>query len=78
MAGVTGAVIVGVQPGSVAEHYSLMPGDVIERVGTKAIKSAQDVTDAMKGVKWGQSRQMKIVRYGNGTVVSRDMPFQFR
>jgi serine protease Do len=77
-AGVTGALVTSVQPGSVAERYSIMPGDIIERIGSKPIKSSQDVTEAMKGVKWGQNRQMKIVRYSSDGVVSRDMPFQFR
>jgi serine protease Do len=73
-----GAVVTAVEPGSVADRASVAPGDVLQGVGDKAIRSAKDVTEAMKGVSWGQSRQVKVTRFTSRGAYRREFPVAFR
>jgi len=72
-----GAVVGDVAPGSVAESIGIQPGDVIQTLGDKEINSAQDLTDAMAGVKHGDSRKIRFSRYGNGSLqtTAKDVTF---
>ncbi len=76
-ANVKGAVVAEVTQGSVAEAAGIHPGDVILSFAGKDITSAQDLTEAMSGVKPGQSRRIKFSRFGEGShsTVERDVAF---
>jgi S1-C subfamily serine protease len=75
---VKGAVVTSVSPNSVAEGIGMRPGDVIERIGLVKVQNAADITKAMDSVKWGDTRQMRISRYGDGSQTSLDVPVNFR
>jgi serine protease Do len=72
-----GAVVGEVTSGSVAESLGIRPGDVIQSLGGKQINTAQDLTDAMAGVKHGDSRRIRFVRYGEGSVATSEMDVTF-
>jgi serine protease Do len=75
---VQGAVVTSVVPKSVAARNSFQVGDVIQRIGNKTVTSAADVSYAMAGVRWGQTKQMKVTHFEKNLTASRDMPVQFR
>ncbi len=77
-AGVDGAVVTSVQPGSVAERIGLSAGCVIQQIGAAKIHSAQDVTDAMKDVNWGDSKMLNFVKYDNGSVIRSSSTVTFK
>lgn len=77
-ANVKGAVITSVEPDSVAAGLDLRPGDVIQRIGLTTVNSASDLIKAMESVKWGDTRQIKVTRFGPGTQTSLDVPVTFR
>lgn len=72
-----GAVVADVTPGSLAESLGLQAGDVIQSLGSKQISSAQDLTDAMSGVKHGDTKKIRFSRYGNGSVMMNEMDVTF-
>ena len=57
-AGVSGAVVTSVAPGSVADKLGIQPGYVIQEFAGKPIHNAQDLVQAMQNVNWGDSRQI--------------------
>ncbi len=68
---IKGAVVVTVQPGSVADRVlALQPGDVILKFGNIRVESADQVSEAMKGVKNGDKR---TISYGRYTTESRSL-----
>lgn len=75
---VKGALVTSVSPDSVAEAIGVRPGDVIQRIGLTTVTNAADITKAMEAVKWGDTRQMRISRYGQGSQTSLDVPVTFR
>lgn len=77
-ANVKGAVVTAVEPGSVAEKVGLKPGDVLTMLGDKQIHSAADVAEAMKSIKWGDSRRISYSRFGKDSALqsSRDVTFR--
>lgn len=76
--GVNGAVVGTVEPGSVAESNGLQPGDVVTSFGTKSIKSAKDLTDAISSLKWGDSGRIKFSRYTDGGVITQERDIVFK
>jgi serine protease Do len=64
--GVQGAVVVGVQPGSVANSIGLQAGDVVQSFNGKTIATARDLTDAIKSIKWGDVAHISYVHYTTG------------
>lgn len=75
--GASGAVVASVMPGSVAEKLGMKPGDVIQVIGDKQIKSAQDVKDAMAGVQVGDTKKVSFVRFGENTTFKADRDVTF-
>ncbi len=75
---VTGAVVGSVEPDSVGDHIGLRPGDVIESFDGKPVTSAKALVDAMKGVKWGETRQLKFGRFGQGETMQSTTAVTFR
>lgn len=78
VAKVSGAVVVSVEPGSVAERIGIAPGDVIEKLGDTAITSAADVANAMSEVGWGQRRSIRVGRYQGSSTMVRTLDVTFR
>jgi serine protease Do len=72
-----GALVVGVQPGTVAQTAGLEPGDVIQSFNGKTIVKAQDLTDAIKALKWGDKVHIVFSRYGDGSVVRTEKDINF-
>jgi S1-C subfamily serine protease len=72
-----GAVVAEVAPGSVADSLGIQPGDVIQSLGSKQINTAQDLTDAMAGIKHGDVRKIRFTQYGNGSVMMKEMDVTF-
>ena len=77
-ANVDGAVIMSVEPGSVAEKIGLKQGDVVLEFNGKPVKSKNDLGTAMESVKWGDSRRIKSGRYSDGSTFVQDRTFTFR
>lgn len=77
-AAATGAVVASVTPGSVADKIGMKPGDVIQSLGGKDLKNAQDVTDAMTSVRWGDTKRMVFIRFGDNTTIKRDSDVKFK
>lgn len=73
-----GVLVTAVEPGSVAEKLGLKTGDVISKVGDKKIERPQDLVDAMRGVKWGDSRSITIARFGEGSQMRRTQDVRFK
>jgi serine protease Do len=64
-ADVNGALIVAVEPDSVAADKGLEPGDVITRVNQKPVTSASAAVAALKAAKKDKSHAMLLVRRGD-------------
>jgi serine protease Do len=77
-ANATGAVVMAVLPGSVAERLGLKPGDVLQKVGDREITNAEDVKKAMEGVQWGDMRRISSVRFGPDTSIKQERDVQFK
>ncbi len=74
---INGAVVAGVQPGSVAARVGLQAGDVIQSMNGKKIASAQDLSDAMKGVSWGSTAHLLYSRFSNGSTARYELDVKF-
>lgn len=77
-ANVEGAVVMSVEPDSVAANAGLKQGDVILKLGDKTIKSQSDLADAMGNVKWGDAVTLKSGRYGDGSTFVQERTVRFR
>lgn len=77
-ADVQGAVITQVDPGSVAESNGLKVGDVVLQLGDKKIASQADLREAMSGVKWGDAKNLKTARYGEGSTFVQERTIRFK
>ncbi len=73
-----GAVVVAVMPDSVADHAKIAPGDLITRIGTKEIASADDIKSAMKGVNWGDRVHIKFSRFGANSAYNQEQDLTFK
>ena len=62
-----GAVVARVQPGSPADNAGLSPGDVIQSVNRKPVKSAADVKEALSKIPNGEDAMVLIWRQGGST-----------
>jgi type II secretory pathway component PulC len=59
-----------VAPGSFADASGVRPGDVLVRVNQTAIRSAEDVSTALRQVRRGDMLRVDVRRYENGSVQS--------
>ncbi|MCA1946907.1 MAG: trypsin-like peptidase domain-containing protein [Armatimonadetes bacterium] len=75
---VQGAVVTDVKPGSVAARIGIKPGSVIQSFDGKPIRNAEDLAQAMKGVKWGDTKQIRFSRYSRSGVTMMELPAVFR
>jgi serine protease Do len=76
-ASIHGAIVMNVAEGYPAARLGLQAGDVIQQLGGKIVDSAQALTQAMSGRKWGESCSIKFSRFTNNTSVTQELPFTF-
>lgn len=77
-ADVKGVVVLSVNKGSIAEAQNLKAGDVIQTLGGKDITTPEQLVDAMKEVKWGDSRSIKYSRFAKGMNMTSQTDILFR
>lgn len=77
-ANVEGVLVIAVEPGSVAAKLGIEPGTVISKLGTKSIRSPQDVTETMKGLKWGDRTQISFAKYSEKSQLQQSTDVVFR
>jgi serine protease Do len=75
---VTGVVVTSVEPNSVAEKFGLLPGDVVESIGNKAVGTVSSLTEAVSNYKKGETVKIKISRYSSeNTSISVEKSIKF-
>lgn len=74
---VEGAIVEIVDSGSVAEKAGLKPGDVIRSLGDRPIRNPQDLVDAMKSVKVGDTKSISFNRYAKGSMMNMTFDVTF-
>ncbi|MCX6361864.1 MAG: PDZ domain-containing protein [Armatimonadetes bacterium] len=72
--GVTGLVVLEVQPGGPADEAGIQVGDVIVKAGGRELKADADLKAALSGAKKGDSVAMVIARDKSRTLVSVTLP----
>jgi serine protease Do len=77
-ANVTGAVVGSVEKGSSADIIGIEPGMVIQELNGKTIRSAADIKEAMKNVKWGDTVHIKYGRYAKGATMQSEQDVKIR
>ncbi len=77
-AGVTGAVVTSVAPGSVADRLGIQPGFVIQEFGGKTIASAQDLVQAMQSVNWGDTRKITFGKFSSNAKALQTVTVTFK
>jgi serine protease Do len=75
--GTKGAVVNSVTPGSVASEAGLHLGDVIVEFDGKSIASAEDIANAVRSVKRGETKKIKFLRFESGAKVELEREAQF-
>jgi serine protease Do len=65
-----GAVIAAVVGGSPADQAGLQPGDVIQGVDSKPVRTTGDVTSIMHGIAPGKTAALDVWRNGTRQLVS--------
>lgn len=76
--GSKGAVVMSVEPKSVAERIGIKVGDVIQKVGDKDVKTADELRSSMANVQWGDVKRVDYVRWTDRGFerVSSDVEFK--
>jgi S1-C subfamily serine protease len=65
-----GVLLSGVRAGSPAEKAGLMAGDILVRIGSKAIADLQAMTDVLRSHKAGDVVEIEYLRGGTRKTVS--------
>jgi len=73
-----GAVVMTVEPGSIAARLNLRTGDVIEAVGDQKIRSADDLVKAVQSLNSGDKRSVSYARYSGNAVTRATIDVVFR
>ncbi|HET9530692.1 MAG TPA: trypsin-like peptidase domain-containing protein, partial [Blastocatellia bacterium] len=60
----TGVLVLAVQPGSPASEADIRHGDIIHQVGSKEIKSVEELAEALKEIKQGDKVAVQVERRG--------------
>lgn len=77
-ADVAGAVVTGIEPGSVASKIGLQVGDVIKQVGDKQVRTGADLVKAMESVKWGDSKTVAWAHFGKNSTFEQSRTVLFK
>ena len=59
-----GAIVSGVYPGSAAEHAGLQPGDILMKVGEKAVNDARSAMNITASLAPGSHVDLAVIRQG--------------
>lgn len=73
-----GAVVNSIAPNSVAARNGLQVGDVVTEIDGQKVSDAASLADAMKKVKWGETKKVKITRFDKGSRLDLDREVTFR
>jgi serine protease Do len=60
----SGALVLAIQPGSPASEAGLRHGDIIHQIGANEVKTTEDLTEALKGLRPGEEIAVQIERRG--------------
>jgi S1-C subfamily serine protease len=74
---VSGIIVRSVAEGSPAAKIGIKEGDVILSIDGNPVRTPEDVTNALKDVKWGDTRQIKYARYGKYGRALSDVSVKF-
>lgn len=69
-----GALIVQIEPGSVAESAGLAQGDLIKQVNRTEIRTASELADRLSSLKSGETAALLVRRGPNTLFVALEMP----
>lgn len=75
--GLSGVVVVSVEPKSVAALLGLKTGDVITQLGNKKINSGADLVKAVQSFKVGDSTMITFNRFSQGNSMQMSQTLQF-
>jgi serine protease Do len=73
-----GVLVRSVEPGSVAERLGIQKGHLIQQIGDKKIRTPQDLTDAMKNLKWGDKTRISFGKYSSKMQFNQTTEVEFR
>jgi serine protease DegS len=59
-----GAIVAGVYPGSAADNAGLLPGDIVLRVGDKAVENARTAMNITAAMTPGTQVELAVIRHG--------------
>ncbi len=74
----SGAVIMGVEPGSIAENLGLREGDVVTKFDGKTVSTGVTLSDLIKSVKWGDQKSISFTRFGKNSRSTMTLDAIFR
>lgn len=77
-ANINGVIIIAITPNSVAAGQNLKVGDVIQSLDGKDVTTPEALVDAMKEVKWGDSKSLKFSRFGKGVNMTSQTDVTFK
>lgn len=77
-ASVSGVVVVNVTSGSVASRLGIEEGWVIQELNGKQVGTAEDLTNTLKGIKWGDTVHMTYGKFSKSATFTRSEPVSFR
>ncbi len=69
----SGALVTEVRPGSPADEGGVRPGDVIREIDHKAVRSAADLSSAVRELKKGQTVLLRIDRQGQSLFLAFEL-----
>ncbi len=73
----TGAVVIGVEPGSPASRLGMRPGDVITRLGNRRIENGEDLVSTVRSFKVGDQTRIAFSRYTENGLESQTRMVEF-
>jgi len=73
-AGIKGALVAEVKPGSAAAEAGIQPGDVITKINGKPVNSAEDLKTAVQSLRSGDEARVVIQRGRSRTLVTAVIP----
>lgn len=77
-ANVDGVLVRTVESGSVAERLGIQKGHIIQQIGDKKLRTPEDLTSAMKSLKWGDKTRISFGKYSSKMQFSQSTDVEFR
>lgn len=73
-----GAVVMSVEPGSVAETAGIEVGDLVQGIGDRTIRTSEDLVQAVSTLKSGDSRSVRYSRFRDNVFQKVEITVTFR